>query len=123
MYPPNSNCTSDTQVDFDDKEFALCPHCGGALDRQVGFSVCYETAEDSICPHEGADGAVRLAASSHLPEASISGMRRFFSRRNIVLYRRLAAKTTTTERLQIMRLLAEEEAAFKSEFRSSAAVR
>jgi hypothetical protein len=41
-------------------------------------------------------------------------MERFINRQNIDRYRRLASKTTNaTERQQILRLLAEEEAKFK----------
>ena len=43
-------------------------------------------------------------------------MDRFVNRQNIERYRRLAIETTNaTERLQIMKLLAEEEAKFKLE--------
>jgi len=46
-------------------------------------------------------------------------MDRFVNRQNIERYRRLAIETTTaTERLQIMKLLAEEEAKFQLELRT-----
>ena len=44
-------------------------------------------------------------------------MDRFVNRQNIERYRRLASEATNaTERLQILELLAEEEATFKLEF-------
>ena len=47
-------------------------------------------------------------------------MDRFVNRQNIERYRRLAIETTNaTERLQIMKLLAEEEAKFKLELRTA----
>jgi len=47
-------------------------------------------------------------------------MDRFVNRQNIERYRRLAIETTNaTERLQIMNLLAEEEAKFKLELRTA----
>ena len=47
-------------------------------------------------------------------------MDRFVNRQNIERYRRLAVETTNaTERLQIMKLLAEEEAKFKLELRTA----
>ena len=47
-------------------------------------------------------------------------MDRFVNRQNIERYRRLAIDTTNaTERLQIMKLLAEEEAKFKLELRTA----
>ena len=47
-------------------------------------------------------------------------MDRFVNRQNIERYRRLAIDTTNaTERLQIMNLLAEEEAKFKLELRTA----
>ena len=47
-------------------------------------------------------------------------MDRFVNRQNIERYRRLAVETTNaTERLQIMNLLAEEEAKFKLELRTA----
>jgi hypothetical protein len=46
-----------------------------------------------------------------------AGMDRFINRQNIDRYRRLASEATSaTDRLLIMRLLAEEEAKFKREF-------
>jgi hypothetical protein len=49
-------------------------------------------------------------------------MDRFVNRQNIERYRRLAIGTTNaTERLQIMKLLAEEEAKFKLELRTAVA--
>jgi hypothetical protein len=47
-------------------------------------------------------------------------MDRFVNRQNIERYRRLAIeKTNATDRLQIMKLLAEEEAKFKLELRTA----
>jgi hypothetical protein len=49
-----------------------------------------------------------------------AAMDRFVNRQNIERYRRLAIGTTNaTERLQIMKLLAEEEAKFKLELRTA----
>jgi hypothetical protein len=49
-----------------------------------------------------------------------ASMDRFVNRQNIERYRRLAIETTNaTERLQIMNLLAEEEAKFKLELRTA----
>ena len=46
-------------------------------------------------------------------------MDRFMERRNVELYRRLRETPNSNERLQIMKLLAEEEAKFKLELRTA----
>jgi hypothetical protein len=49
-------------------------------------------------------------------------MDRFVDRENIERYRRLASESTNaTERLQILKLLADERATFKLEFQAAAA--
>jgi hypothetical protein len=45
-------------------------------------------------------------------------MNRFMDRRNVELYRRLRETPNPEERLQIMKLLAEEEINFKLEFQN-----
>lgn len=45
-------------------------------------------------------------------------MDRFMDRQNVELYRRLRETPSTDERLQIMKLLAEESAKFRLEFRN-----
>jgi hypothetical protein len=45
-------------------------------------------------------------------------MDRFMERRNVELYRRLRETPNSNERLQIMKLLAEEEAKFKLELQN-----